>query len=141
MKTFEIEIKAKFPNIEKGREIPEILKKPLRTLLIDADSEKDAIDKTRWEMLNTTYRQFFPELNDRADSVWFETWSIQHLFPENYVFENGQKILSDWEEKDIIKMSESIMKSDIFERVEITATELKREESCKSLSDCLRCWL
>ena len=119
MKIFEIEIRTKFSNIEKGREIPEILKEPLRTLVIGADSEKDAVEKVKQEMLKTTYRQFFPDLNDRTDDLWFCSWKVQHLFPEHIVYENGEKMVSEWEEKDIIEMSESFMKSDIFERVEI----------------------
>lgn len=141
MKTFEVKIIARFPNIEKGREIPEILKRPFRTLLIDADSESDAVAKVRWEMVNTTYKQFFPDLNDRADSIWFETWSVQHLFPENYIYEEGQKILSDWSEKEIIKMSESFIGADIFERIQIETNELKKEKPCNSLSEAIMSWL
>lgn len=127
-KTFKVKVQAKFPRIEKDREIPEILKKSLRTLEIDAESEVEAIEKVKQEMLKTTYKQFFPELNDRTDSIWFESFSIQHLFPENYIFEDGEKFLSDWEEKDIIKMSEEKMTPDIFERVEIKV-ELKQEKT------------
>ena len=119
MKTFEIEIWAKFSNIEKGREIPEILKEPLKTLMIAADSEKDAVEKAKQEMLNTTYKEFFPALNERTDDLWFCSWKVQRLFPEHIVYENGEKMVSEWEEKDIIEMSESFIKSDIFERVEI----------------------
>lgn len=116
MKTFKIEIIGKFPS---NLKVPEILKEPLRTLLIDAESKDQSVEKVKQEMLKTTYRQFFPDLNDRADDLWFCSWKVQHLFPEHIVYENGEKMVSEWEEKDIIEMSESFMKSDIFERVEI----------------------
>ena len=116
MKIFEIEIIGKFPSNSK---VPEILKEPLRTLMITGDSEKDAVEKVKREMLNTTYKQFFPDLNDRTDDLWFCSWKVQHIFPEHIVYENGENMVSEWEEKDIIKMSEYFMKPDIFERVEI----------------------
>lgn len=116
MKTFKIEIIGKFPS---NLKVPEILKEPLRTFLIDAESKDQAVEKVKQEMLKTTYRQFFPDLNDRADDLWFCSWKVQHLFSEHIVYENGKKMVSEWEEKDIIEMSESFIKSDIFERVEI----------------------
>lgn len=119
MKTFKIEIIGEFPNIKTGREIPEILKEPLKILLIDAESKEKAVEKVKHEMLKTTYRQFFPDLNDRIDDFWFTSWKVQHLFPKHIIYENGEKMVYEWEEKDIVKMSESFIKSDIFERVEI----------------------
>lgn len=116
MKTFKIEIIGRFPNNPK---VPEILKEPFRILLIDAESKDQAVEKAKQEMLSTTYKEFFPDLNDRTDDLWFCSWKVQHLFPEHIVYENGEKMVSEWEEKDIIEMSESFMKSDIFERVEI----------------------
>ena len=116
MKTFKIEIIASFAD---HLTIPEILKKPFRTLLIDAESENDAIEKTKKEMLKTTYRQFFPELNDRTDSLWFMSWSVQRLFPENYYDLNGDRYTTEWSEEKIIQMSESFIQADIFERIKI----------------------
>lgn len=115
-KTFEFKVVAKFST---DKEIPEILKKPLRTLSVEAHSELDAVEKVWQEMKNTTYKQFFPELNDRFDDSWFTSWRVQHLFPQNITYENGEKIISEWDKKDIIRMSESHITLDIFERVEI----------------------
>ena len=116
MKTFKIEIIASFAD---HSTIPEILKKPFRTLLIDAESENDAIEKTKKEMLKTTYRQFFPELNDRTDSLWFMSWSVQRLFPENYYDLNGDRYTTEWSEEKIIQMSESFIQAGIFGRIKI----------------------
>lgn len=120
MKTFKIEIVGKFP---KNKNIPEILKKPLRTFLIDADSKIDAIEKTKKEMLKTTYRRFFPELNDRNDELWYTSWSVQQVFPDNFVYENGKKYLTDWNEKEVLKMSENYISSKSFRKLEIVVNE------------------
>ena len=118
MKTFRIEITGKFKS---NKKIPEILKEPLQVLQIKADSKEEAIEKIKQKMLTTKYRGFFPILNNREDELWFCAWQVQHLFPEHIVYDDGVKEIDEWTEEEIIEMSESIIKEDIFERIQIVA--------------------
>ena len=103
---YEVNIRSVHPHGRYGKE-------SFRRLFIDAKSKKDAVEKTKKEMLRTTYQQFFIVTD-------LLTYKFE-IMPRRKINEIGIELfLSDEEVK--TKMKEYI-KNDIFQNVEIIATK------------------
>ncbi len=109
MKTYKIKVRSRISHGNAGKTV-------YRELEIMAGSKKDAVEKTKQEMLKTTYRQFFPDFNAHGSS-WY-TYGITSVFPYKGNFIPLSK-------EEMMKKVDTFIDVATFEKVDIYA-ELKK---------------